>query len=555
VRPLLLRRTLRRRMGSPANPFNGKTTTYTYDSLNRLLSRSPDPTTGESPVTFTYTATGKRHTMADASGTTTYTYDSMDRLVTKAAPEGTLNYTYDAAGHLASMTSSHTNGVSVGYTYDSLNRLSTVVDGRLSGGNQTTTYQYDGANNVFTVAYPNGITATNGYDALNRISGLGYTTQSGVYTYTRDNAGKLINVTEPISPGQSDGRQVQWTYDGINRLTNETISLDPNNKNGSVGYGLDPVGNRTSLTSSLSGVNSASSTFNANDERAGESYDANGNVTAAGGKTFSYDSENHLVSMNGGAVTIVYDGDGNRVAKTVNGVTTQYLVDDLNPTGYPQVVEELVGGAVARQYTYGLQPISQNQSISSTWTPSFYGYDGLGTVRQLTSSGGSITDTYDYDAFGNEVHSTGTTPNNHLYRGEQFDSDLGLYYLRARYYNPTTGRFMSRDPENPGSFDSNGNPVDPKTLHKYLYADGDPVNGFDPTGHNDDEEYGIKLDRLAVRAAVAIGACGVAAIAIHDVAETADKNPSIEAKFLALREIIAIDIGGCVAPGLGAFLL
>ncbi len=59
----------------------------------------------------------------------------------------------------------------------------------------------------------------------------------------------------------------------------------------------------------------------------------------------------------------------------------------------------------------------------------------------------ALTDTYDYEAFGNKVNSTGTTPNNYLYRGEQFDSDLGLYYLRARYYNPLTDRFMSRDPD------------------------------------------------------------------------------------------------------------
>lgn len=172
---------------------------------------------------------------------------------------------------------------------------------------------------------------------------------------------------------------------------------------------------------------------------------------------------------------VVYDGDGNRVAKTVNGVTTRYLVDDLNPTGYAQVVEETVGGAVTRQYTYGLQRISENQVVSNTWTPSFYGYDGFGTVRQLTNSAGTITDTYDYDAFGNKINSTGSTPNNYLYRGEQWDSDLGLYYLRARYYNPITGRFMSRDPED-------GNPYVPGSLHKYLYAGGDPINASDPTG-------------------------------------------------------------------------
>lgn len=100
----------------------------------------------------------------------------------------------------------------------------------------------------------------------------------------------------------------------------------------------------------------------------------------------------------------------------------------------------------------------------------------------------TITDTYDYDAFGNKINSTGSTPNNYLYRGEQWDSDLGLYYLRARYYNPLTGRFMSRDPED-------GKPIDPKSLHKYLYANGDPVNLKDPTGRDaDSAEYASLLE-------------------------------------------------------------
>jgi YD repeat-containing protein len=104
-------------------------------------------------------------------------YDSMDRLITKATPEGTLNYTYDAAGHLASMTSSHTNGVSVSYTYDTLNRLHTVVDGRLTG-NQTTTYQYDTASNVSQATYPNGVQYAFTYDQLNRMKQLA-TSQTG----------------------------------------------------------------------------------------------------------------------------------------------------------------------------------------------------------------------------------------------------------------------------------------------------------------------------------------------------------------------------------------
>jgi RHS repeat-associated protein len=178
--------------------------------------------------------------------------------------------------------------------------------------------------------------------------------------------------------------------------------------------------------------------------------------------------------MNNGAITLQYDGDGNRVAKTVNGSTTRYLVDDLNPTGYSQVVEELSGG-VAREYTYGLQRISQDQFLSGASAASFYGYDGLGSVRYLANSTGAVMDTYDYDAWGNVVNSTGNTPNVYLYRGEQFDPDLSLYYLRARYYDPLSGRFLSRDP-------ADGQTADPKSLHKYLYAGGGPVNAVDPTG-------------------------------------------------------------------------
>ena len=195
-------------------------------------------------------------------------------------------------------------------------------------------------------------------------------------------------------------------------------------------------------------------------------------------------SENHLTSMSasGSSVSLLYDGDGNRMAMTVNSVTTRYLIDDLNPTGLPQVMEEVVGGAVERVYTYGLQRISEDQIVNNAWTGSFYGYDGAGSVRQLTNSAGVVTDSYEYDAWGNLVNKTGTTPNNYLYRGEQYDPDLSLYYLRARYYNPSTGRFLSRDPEA-------GKPIDPKSLHKYLYAGGDPVNRIDPSGRADATDY------------------------------------------------------------------
>jgi RHS repeat-associated protein len=298
------------------------------------------------------------------------------------------------------------------------------------------------------------------------------------YSYQLGATGNRTGATE------SNGRTLTWNYDGIYRLTNETIDNDQSGNNGTASYGLDPVGNRLSLTSTLTGLEAGSFGYNTDDEMSSETYDANGNALTMSGKSFVYDSENHLTSMNSGQVQLIYDGDGNRVAKIVGGVTTQYLVDDLNPTGLPQVVEEVVNGAVTRQYTYGLQRISENQIIANLWTPSFYEYDGGGSVRQLTNSTGQVTDKYEYDAFGHFFTLSGTTPNNYLYRGEQYDSDLGLYYLRARYYNPQTGRFLSRDPED-------GNAKDPQSLHKYLYAGGDPVNRIDPHGRGALLEYAI----------------------------------------------------------------
>ena len=137
--------------------------------------------------------------------------------------------------------------------------------------------------------------------------------------------------------------------------------------------------------------------------------------------------------------------------------------------------------------------LDENQVISSSWTPSFYGYDGAGSVRQLTNNAGAVTDTYEYDAWGNEVNFTGTTPNSYLYRGEQYDSDLSLYYLLARYYNPLTGRFLSRDPED-------GHDWDPRSLQKYLYAGGDPVNGVAPNGKADLAEYEVRLNQFLRKA-------------------------------------------------------
>src|ERR1035438_10216405 len=305
--------------------------------------------------------------------------------------------------------------------------------------------------------------------------------------------------------------------------------------------------NRTTANSTLPGINPIAGTYNADDEEiSSETYDANGNTTlAANGNSYTYDSENHMTSAtgNGKTITMVYDAFGNRVAKTVNNVTTWYLVeDDVNPTGLPQVMEEKVGGAVQRVYTYGLQRISQYQFFDNQWTASFYVYDGAGSVRQLTDSNGNMTDEYEYDAYGNSFTKSGITPNNYLYRGEQYDSDLALYYLRARYYNPATGRFMSRDPED-------GHAADPKTLHKYLYAGGDPENLFDPTGKaaSVDDSLLNTLSLAAVQVVYwggGVVACGILTGELLDAMEQANKgaHPTLGRAIVVSFEAIACGI-------------
>ncbi len=147
-----------------------------------------------------------------------------------------------------------------------------------------------------------------------------------------------------------------------------------------------------------------------------------------------------------GSQSLVYDGDGNHVSETIGGTTTKYLVDDHNATKFPQVLDELVNGSVTRTYAYGLQRISENQLVSGSWVPSFYGYDGHGNVRFLANMVLSITDSYDFDAFGMPIRTSGTTPNQSLYSGERYDGSIGPYDLRARYYSQATGRFWARDP-------------------------------------------------------------------------------------------------------------
>ncbi len=452
--------------------LRGKTTTMTYDSRDRILTKVPDPSLGEPSHAYVYSPTGMRLSSVDGSGTTTYTYDLRDRMLTKAATAGTLTYTYDATGNVATIRSSNANGTSVDYAWDAANHLASVTDNRVGG---TTTAAYTSTNRPLTLTQPNGIGLTYSYDALDRVTSMlwrhGTAPAFASWAYTHNERGQRL------SSKDITGRAATYTYDPASRLATETINGDPRGVgfDGVLSYVLDGGGNRITRTSTVATLATQTFSYDGNDQLSTDAYDANGNTVAAGGHVYAYDFEDRLISTDNGTVTIAYDCDGNRVAKTAGGINTRYVVDDSNPTRYAQVLEETVGGAVQARYTYGTRIVSQTRNVAATPATDYFGFDGHGNITFLTDSSGAVTDSYDYDAWGNVVGQNGSTPNTRLFAGEEFDSDLGFINLRARYFNPRSGRFITSDP-------MPGIATRPMGLNRYLYGSNDPVGRVDPAG-------------------------------------------------------------------------
>ncbi len=446
--------------------FNGNTTLYRYDVNDQLIQTTyPDG----SRVEKSYTPSGKLEAVTDSRGVTRYSYDDRDRLVRVENPDGSfLGYAYDAAGNRVSVATPA--GVTT-YGYDVLSRLVSVTDP--DGG--TTRYTYDAVGNRATITYPNGTRAVYTYDTLNRLTRLENLRSDGTvissHVYTLGPAGNRLGVQE------QGGRRVEYSYDLLYRLTREKVT-DVLAGDSTVDYTYDAVGNR--LTKVVDGVATIAYSYDANDRLIAEgantyTYDANGNTLTSNGSAvtaYSYDAANRLIRVQEAAKTIdfEYDSDGIRVTRTVDGVITRYLVDKNRE--YAQVLEERDGsGNLVVEYIYGDDLISQDRGGSK----SYYHYDGLGSTRALTNDAETVTDTYVYEAFGSLIAATGATSNNYLYTGEQFDPNIGFYYLRARYMNPEIGRFLTADL-------FQGLMHEPVTLHKYLYANVNPINNVDPSG-------------------------------------------------------------------------
>ncbi|WP_242034769.1 Ig-like domain-containing protein [Microcystis flos-aquae] len=464
--------------------FNGAVTTYKYNERNWLTEKSFSD--GTATETFTYTLTGELATVIDNRGMTNYVYDERDRLISRTEPDNrTISYTYDKASNILTLTVP--SGTTT-YTYDGLNRLDTVKD----ADNGVTDYDYDAVGNLVKTVFPNGVTENQQYDLLNRLTYLENRNDAGIissYTYTLDAMGNRVKVVE------NDGRTVEYTYDNLYRLTQEKIT-DTVAGNKTITYSFDVVGNRLEKVDSVEGKTTYN--YDKNDRLLKEilggnvtqyQYDDEGNLLAKvenGATTTNYEwnAKGELtaveVTENGetGRIEFEYDHNGIRVAIDVDGEVTRFLIDN-NQQQYAQVIEEYqTNGTVNTTYTHGWDLISQNDGANRI----YYQVDGLGSTRLMTGNNGSVIVEYDYDAYGNLTRKVGDAENNYLFAGEQFDDAVDGYYLRARYYDPNTGRFASVDP-----FEGYNN--QPITLHDYLYAGVNPVNAIDPSGEVAFVEY------------------------------------------------------------------
>ncbi len=455
--------------------FNGQVSTYSYDINDRITGINY---ADGSLDTFAYDAQGRTKSVSvtDPQGnvsTTTYAYDVLGRLTLETQPTGaTLAYSYDSAGNLLTLTVTNALGEisTTTYTYDALNRLKTVT----ANTGEVTSYSYDAVGNQTEVIHSNGTKALYSYNTLNRLTNIVHQdsqdTTLASFSYTLSPTGERTQITELA-------KTTTYTYDNLGRLTNEVI-VDSKNGDYTASYSYDAVSNR--VQSIIDGV-TTQYTYDDNDRLTKQggttyTYDDNGNTltqTLDGETTtYTYNSKNQLIEQISPTQTIryTYDSNGIRTSKTVNDITTQYLVDSNQP--YAQVLQESENDTLTVSYTYGSDLLSQTRDNKTTT----YHYDGLGSARYLSDSTGAFTDSYDYEAFGKLLNKEGNTTNHYLYTGEQQDEESKQYYLRARYYAPTTGRFTQMD-------SYQGSQADPVSLHKYLYANANPVMFTDPTGH------------------------------------------------------------------------
>jgi RHS repeat-associated protein len=282
-------------------------------------------------------------------------------------------------------------------------------------------------------------------------------------SYTVDSAGNRTAKTDHLANVTTG-----YGYDSIYQLLQATQGGTTKES-----YTYDPVGNRLSSLGVSSYTNNSSNELTST-SNASFTYDYDGNTTSktdsAGTTSYTWDVENRLTQVtlpgSAGTVNFKYDPFGRRIEKISPNATSIFVYDG------DDLVETVsaTGSAVAR-YTQG-QNIDEPLAMQRGTTTEYYEQDGLGSITSLSGSTGTIGQSYTYDSFGNTTNSSGSLTNFSRYTGREFDTETNLYFYRARYYDPSTGRFISEDPIGFGGGDAN----------LYAYVQNESTSLADPLG-------------------------------------------------------------------------
>jgi len=444
----------------------GETISYGYDAANRLIAKD---LAGQDAIGYAYDPVGNLLEISDSDSVVQWAYDIYNRPIQEIQASGTLSYQYDGVGNRVAM--SDAIGTTT-YSYDALNRLVSLTD----PAGRTFVFNYDADSRLASQTAPNGVNSTFSYDLAGQLLGISHEVGGNVIAGVGYGYNSVGNRTSEL---REDGNQRTFSYDPLDRLLSSVNSILPANNET---FSYDAVGNWTINGRVHNALNQLTE-----DSDYRYTYDAEGSMIQKISKTnssdiitYAYDVENHLVSVTPSlphplTSEYAYDALGRRIAKRVNGMETHYLLDGANV----RLEFDGSGSLIGANTHAGLDNllVRDDYSISSSY---YLQQDGLGSTIALSDSSGNVVERYRYSSFGKlDVLNPDFTPKStdtpllpYTYTGREWEPETGMYFYRARFYDPGLGRFLSQDP-----IDLLGGDV-----NFYTYCANNPLNLIDLFG-------------------------------------------------------------------------